>query len=478
MRFSEVLIMRTLVHFARFSRVLARLCALMILASCFAVSGARAAAAESAKPNFVVFLADDLGYSDVPWHGSKYSMPHLDALSKQSLRLDAHYVHPMCSPTRAAFLSGRYASRFGCLGAQNERVYPFDQVTLAGALRSVGYATAITGKWHLGSRPDWGPNKFGFDESYGSLAGGVGPYAHRYKLGPYTETWHRNCELIQEEGHVTDLIAREAVKFVEKQSGEKPFFLYVPFTAVHIPITEPQEWLDKNKQFADEGERLHAACASHMDDAIGRVLAALDKRGLSDNTFVMFFSDNGGHDRSGNIDQRYPGEYPDVKVAGHNTPLRGFKSSINEGGIRSATLVRWPGHVKPGTQSDAPVHAADWMPTLTKIAGYQPAADLAWDGVDIGALLVGESTATPAREIYCLAPGGRGEMLRKGDWKLIVDRKGTIELYNLAADIGETKNLADEQPERVAQLRERLTAAAARNNDRITEETKGKTKGE
>ncbi|HEY5311592.1 MAG TPA: sulfatase-like hydrolase/transferase, partial [Pirellulales bacterium] len=214
---------------------------------------APALAAEVAhRPNILIILADDLGWRDVPWHGSRYAMPHLDALAKQSLRLEAHYAYPMCSPTRAALLSGRYASRFGCVGAQNARVYPFDTITLAAALKSVGYTTALTGKWHLGSLPEWGPNKFGFDHAYGSLAGGVGPYDHRYKTGPYTRTWHRNGQRIEEPGHVTDLIAHEAEQFVRRQHPG-PFFLYLPFTAIHIPMKEPQAWLDKNPGIVDPG---------------------------------------------------------------------------------------------------------------------------------------------------------------------------------------------------------------------------------
>src|SRR6266567_8291918 len=163
-------------------------------------------------PNIVLFLADDLGWADVPWHGSPYKMPNLAALAQQSVRLESHYVHPMCSPTRAALMTGRYASRFGVTAAQNARALPWNTVTLATALKSAGYETAITGKWHLGSLPDQGPQKFGFDHGYGSLAGGCGPLNHRYKEGEFTQTWHRNGQLVEEEGHVTDLIAREATQ--------------------------------------------------------------------------------------------------------------------------------------------------------------------------------------------------------------------------------------------------------------------------
>src|SRR3990172_7279849 len=182
-------------------------------------------AAEAKQPNFVVIVADDLGWNDVGWHGGRLQTPHLDRLRREGLELDQHYVSPMCSPTRAALLSGRYASRFGVTSAQNQRVFPFDTLTLPPPLKQAGYETALVGKWHLGSLPDWGPARFGFDHSYGSLAGGCGPYNHKYKKGPYTDTWHRNGQPICEEGHVTDLIADEAVRWIETRSA-RPFFLY------------------------------------------------------------------------------------------------------------------------------------------------------------------------------------------------------------------------------------------------------------
>src|SRR6185312_10011143 len=239
--------------------------------------------AQTKQPNIVLFLADDLGWADVPWHGSQYKMPNLAALADKSLKLESHYVHPMCSPTRAAFMTGRYASRFGVTGAQNPRCLPWNTVTLASALKAAGYETAITGKWHLGSKPEEGPQKFGFDHGYGSLAGGCGPLDHRYKEGEFTRTWHRDGQLIDEEGHVTDLIAREAVQWLETRDGDKPFFLYVPFTAIHVPMVEPEKWHKLNAHLTDPGQQLRAACASHMDEAVGQILAVLDRKQLRKN---------------------------------------------------------------------------------------------------------------------------------------------------------------------------------------------------
>ena len=204
----------------------------------------QSAAAENNRPNIVILVADDLGWADVGYHGSSIRTPNIDQLQSRGVELDFHYVAPMCTPTRAALLTGRYWSRFGNTKPSNERVLPWDTMTLARGLQGADYRTAISGKWHLGSKPEWGPRKFGFDQFYGSLAGGINPWNHLYKHGPYTKTWHRNDELIEEEGHVTDLLTSEAVRFI-KEKKKEPFFLYVPFTAVHTPFDEPPKWLGR-----------------------------------------------------------------------------------------------------------------------------------------------------------------------------------------------------------------------------------------
>ena len=424
----------------------------------------------AARPNIVLFLADDLGWADVPWHSSPCKMPHLARLASEGVRLEAHYVHPMCSPTRAALLTGRYASRFGVTAAQNQRALPWNTMTLAVALRSVGYETAIAGKWHLGSRPEEGPQKFGFDHSYGSLAGGCGPFNHRYKEGPFSHTWHRQDRLIEEEGHVTDLIAREAVQWV-KQRGDKPFFLYVPFTAIHVPIQEPERWLEVNAHLDDPAQRLRGACASHMDDAIGQVLKALQQQNLRQNTLVIFLSDNGAHAPSSNQGGPYPGDYGDLKVGNDNRPWRGHKSGLYEGGIRTPGIVHFPARLHPG-EIHVPLHAVDWMPTLCTIAGAKIAGDPDWDGTDIWPVLSGREKSPPARTIYSAAPGFRAQMVRHGNWKLVISansgkRAVSEELFDLAADPAESKNLALERPDVLAEMKGRLAEIAARDRDSI-----------
>jgi len=417
----------------------------------------------AAKPNFVVIVADDLGWADVGWHGGKFKTPNLDRLCREGVDLDQHYVSPMCSPTRAALLSGRYASRFGCTAAQAERVYAFGTVTLASALKEAGYDTAITGKWHLGSDPEWGPQNFGFDHSYGSLGGGVGPYDHHYKQGPYTETWHRNGKRINEEGHVTDLIASEAVKWLDAR-GEKPFLLYVPFTAVHIPIKEPQRWLDLYRDIAEPDRREYAACVSHMDDAVGKIVAALDRTGKRDNTMIVFFSDNGGT-QARNDDPQYPADnYTPGRAHGNNLPLRGNKTQLYEGGIRVTAFANWPGKLKPG-RFIAPLHAVDWMPTLCALGGANPKGDLKWDGRDVWPWLSGSTKPEP-RALYWAGTRFQTAAVRDGDWKLFLTRKSDkAELFNLASDPFEKEDLAAKESERVQRLRTLLEQLAARDND-------------
>jgi arylsulfatase A-like enzyme len=251
-------------------------------------------ASAAPKPDIVFIIADDLGWADVAFNGGNAPTPHLDKLAREGVELTQHYVAPVCSPTRAGLLTGRCWSRFGVTTPTNNRALPWDTITLPRALKAAGYDTCLTGKWHLGSLPEQGPNHFGFDHSHGSLAGGVSPWNHRYKQGPFSVTWHRNETLIEEEGHVTDLIAAEAADWIASR-GEAPFFLYVPFTAVHLPVKEPAEWVARvPAAITGEVARHYAASVMHLDDAVGRIVTALEKKGRLENTLLVFTSDNGG----------------------------------------------------------------------------------------------------------------------------------------------------------------------------------------
>lgn len=423
------------------------------------------------RPNVVFIMADDLGWADVAFHGGNAPTPNLDRLARDGVELTQHYVAPVCSPTRSGLLTGRCWSRFGVTSPQNERALPWDTVTLPKALKSMGYATCLTGKWHLGSKPEWGPLHFGFDYGYGSLAGGVGPWNHRYKEGPFTITWHRNEKLIEEAGHVTDLIANEAIGWLEKNS-KGPFFLYVPFTAVHLPIKEPEEYLQRvPANIHGDVPRQYAACVMHLDDAVGRIEAALDKTGQRENTLLVFTSDNGGSTAENN-DTKYPLDtYPAGKLVGNNTPLRGQKGQLYEGGIRVPAIVSWPGRLKPGKR-DTPVHITDWMPTFCSLAGYSASSDLKWDGADLRPLLTNEGQL-PQRPLYWVAPGWRSRAVRLGDWKLIVsgereNRQG--ELFNLAKDPQEATNLAGQEFGKLKELNATMDQIAERDRDSLAKD--------
>lgn len=423
----------------------------------------------AAPPNIVFIMADDLGWADVAFHGGSAPTPHLDKLAAEGVELEQHYVAPVCSPTRVSLMTGRFWSRFGVTSPHSERAMPEDTITLARALKAAGYDTCITGKWHLGSKPEWGPNHYGFDHAYGSLGGGVGPYNHRYKEGPYTRTWHRNGELIEETGHVTDLVTNEAIQWLEKR-GSKPFFLYMPHPAVHLPIKEPDPWLDKvPNSVQGEVARHYAACVMHLDDAVGRVIAALEKLGKRGNTLLVFTSDNGGSTAENN-DTKYPDDhYPQGRLPGNNLPLRGKKGDLHEGGIRVPTIVSWPSQLRPG-KINTPLHIADWMPTFCTLAGWRApeGTDLKWDGRDILPVLTGRLKNPGPRPLYWTAPSFRASALRFGDLKLIVTGKGaqeTVELFDLAEDPNEEKNLAAVQVEKVAELRNLMTQVARNDRD-------------
>lgn len=420
------------------------------------------------RPNIVFLIADDLGWRDVAFHGGSAPTPHLDQLLTGGLELTQHYVAPVCSPTRCGLLTGRYWSRFGITTPTNELALPPDTMTLPRALRHVGYDTCLAGKWHLGSLPQWGPNHFGFDHSYGSLAGGISPWNHRYKKGIYSRTWHRNHKLIEETGHVTDLLTREAIGWIESR-GDRPFFLYVPFTAVHLPLKEPKEWLARvPDQITGDVPRHYAASIMHLDDAVGQIIAALDRQGFRRNTLVVFTSDNGGSTAENN-DLKYPDDNcPNGRLPGNNLPLRGKKGDVYEGGTRVPTIVSWPGVLTAGKINTA-LQIVDWMPTFCSLAGYQPDRPLKWDGMNLMPLLTGEA-ALPVRSLYTAGPRWRAMSLRRGDWKLIVheaDRGNRSELYHLGEDEGETRNRAGTNPDQLRILSQALQQARANDRDAV-----------
>lgn len=441
---------------------------MLIALACAGVVGCQAAIAAEVpkKPNVLFVVADDLGWKDVGWHGGRNKTPHMDRLVCTGLELDQHYVQPVCTPTRTALLSGRVPSRFGPHSQfpSNLRALPPGTETPASALRSAGYFTAMCGKWHLGSRPEWGPNQYGFSESYGSLTGAADPWGRGYRRGPYEQTWHRNGQRLDESGNTTELIAAQAEAWI--RAKREPWFVYVAFHAVHIPVDAPDEYkrMYEGVRFdtddkRDDSARRFAAFVSQLDAKIGRFVEALDQTGQRDRTLIVFTSDNGGLLKGGNA---YVSRVAETPVLSNNDPLRGQKAQLYEGGIRVPAFANWPGVLAPRKVA-APMHATDWFPTLSAAVGWKPPRDLAWDGQNMWPVLA-QGAAAASRLIYI--PLGEASALRDGDWKLI-ERRGKKpprhELFNLAADPGEAKDLAAAEPQKVQAMA--ATLAKLRQSD-------------
>lgn len=437
-----------------------------------AAGGARAADESSKeRPNILLIVADDLGWSDVGWHGGFGKTPHLDQLVRAGVELERHYVQPVCTPTRVALLTGRYPGRFGphAIAPSNRRALPPGTATLASVLKTAGYATFQTGKWHLGSRPEWGPNHYGFDHSYGTLTGAADPWTHKYRYGPYEDTWHRDGERLDEKGNATELVAAEAVRRIrdgadlrDAAGDRRPWFLYAAFHAVHTPVDAPESF----KRLYD-GVRFHADPAKHdsrlrmaamvsqLDAKVGEMVAALDETGQRQNTLVVFTSDNGGIE---SLKNAYVGDVPDSPLNSENAPLRGQKNTLWEGGVRVCAFANWPGMLAPGT-CPAVIHAADWLPTLTGLLELEQGQSLGWDGIDRWAAITGTGPAARSQPLCIVHSSGRAmyESNEDGDWKLIVRKQGPAELYDLAADPFEEHDRSAEHPDMVV----RLTALAA-----------------
>jgi len=404
---------------------------------------------EGERPNILLIVADDTGWNDIGYHNPKIITPNIDMLCSEGVELDNFYVYPTCSPTRAALLTGRYASRFGIaqpIAMTSKKVLPTDVITLPGLLRENGYSTAITGKWHLGLRPESGPLQYGFDYTYGFLHGQIDQETHRYKNGDMS--WHRMDKFIDEPGHATDLITEEAISYITgKRDKSKPFFIYVPYSVPHYPVQESEEWVELYKDvFEEESRQLFAASMTHMDDGIGKLIATLEKEGLRKNTLVVFMSDNGGQLKWIPTFEYQMAHGPYEKL-GDNSPLRGSKTEVYEGGIRVPALFNWPGVLAPSKNQDL-IKVTDLFATLASVAGVSKFEGLNLDGQNIWSSLSGKESLG-ARELFLRT--NKSLAYRKGDWKLIHHApsldSAKNELFNIATDPHEKLDLMNEHPE-------------------------------
>lgn len=404
-------------------------------------------AAVVSKPNILFIVGDDMGYADVGFHGCMdIPTQNLDALAASGVRFTSGYVTgPYCSPTRAALLTGRYQNRFGHEfnpGGGGNHGMPTNQVTIAQRLQAAGYRTALVGKWHLGAAEEMRPPKRGFDEFFGFLGG-----AHSY-FKP--EGFLRGHEPVREMDYSTDAFAREAISFIERHK-DRPWFLYLSFNAVHTPMDATKERLARFSHITDPRRRTHNAMMLAMDEAIGVVLKKLAATGQDKNTLVAFISDNGGPTMRG------------VSVNGsRNEPLRGSKRTTLEGGIRVPFVISWPGRIKPGVFQQ-PVIQLDLTATALALAKVEALPNGVLEGVNLLPFVTGEKSGAPHEALYWRF--GKQMAIRSGDWKLVqydlnadtltgARNQGVTapRLYNLASDIGETKDLAAENPDRVKQL--------------------------
>ncbi len=410
------------------------------------------------RPSFVVILADDLGYADIAAYGSQRNdTPHLDRMAAEGLRFtDFHSNGPMCTPTRAALLTGQYPQRFGedfesALSGIDDyhRGLPHSVRTVAEALSEAGYATAMFGKWHLGYKPPFMPLDQGFQEFRGLGSGDGDHHSHIDRSG--RKDWWHNSEIEMEAGYSVDLITDHSVDFI-KANRDRPFFLYVAHLAIHFPWQGPED-----PAYRVEGRNYHNltklgqldsldvsgyvnGMVEAVDSSAGEILEALEASGLAERTLVIFTSDNGGY-------LTYQGGYRNVS---ENGPLRGQKTDMYEGGHRVPAIAWWPGRVLPGT-TDELTATFDIFPTFASLAGIDPGSKL--DGVDLGPVLFHRQPLPPRTLFWRMRTA---TAVRKGSWKLVRHGETPPELYNLSEDLGETIDLAEARPQVVSELSEEL----------------------
>ncbi len=408
------------------------------------------------KPNIVVLFSDDGGYADFGFQENVSAdmaklTPNIDSIARDGVYFKQAYVTGcVCSPSRAGLMTGRYQQRFGhdCnLPVAYNGGLPLSETMLALRLKSIGYHTGLIGKWHLGYPKDYQPNSRGFDYFHGLLQG-ARKY-HPYDTVTDEQAIRINNKLTEEYGYVTDRLGDAACEYID-DNKDKSFFLFVSFTAPHSPL-EPREGYEKEERLShikDAKRKKYAGLITAMDDNVGKILEKLNEHDLADNTLVIFTNDNGG-----------PGPN---KTMANNYPLRGFKGGLYEGGIRIPWAMRLPGMISPGSVVDTPIITLDITPTIFDLAGAEINNDWQLDGNSLVPLLRGDTSDLAERTFYWRRNGSGNQIaIRDGNWKLIIQRRdpqASPELFNLQSDVGESEDLAAEQPEVVSKLMDMLTS--------------------
>jgi uncharacterized sulfatase len=425
-------------------------------------------------PNIVFILADDLGWADLPAYGNTFNeAPNIDKLAEAGMRYtNAYAACPVCSPTRASIQSGQYPARVGVIDFITGHWRPYEEVivpqnrtqylpseieTIAESLKKAGYSTGYFGKWHLGSSPETSPGSQGYDKVHVYTGGG---FNHpRFNPAPKKEY----------KGRLSEILTEMSIGFMEENNPAKtgnPFFLFLAHYDVHVQLDADKELINKylNKKRINNypGNAVYAAMIEHVDNSVGRIMQKLKDLGLEENTIVIFFSDNGGligrYDRIPLLAKNslhYYKNSPLKYIATSNAPLRAEKGTVYEGGIREPLIMKWPGNIEPGTESEAIVTSVDFYPTFLELAGAEKPGQLL-DGKSILPELL-ENKYNPERAIFWHYPVYHHDVpasaVRKGDWKLIENLvTGELNLYNLYADISEAMDLSELYPEKTAEL--------------------------
>ncbi len=418
--------------------------AAITLISCFNSFGKGELKSEKSanRPNIVIILADDQGNADAGYQRTpaEVSTPAIDKLASEGVIFTNGYASAyVCAPTRAGLLTGRYQQRFGFFTAADSREgLPLSEITLADLLQKEGYKTGVFGKWHVGLKEPYHPLSRGFNEFYGFLGHGAHDYFDltcKENGDDFHQCIYRNNETINDTGYLTDNLAREACSFIEKQAEEEdPFFLYLPFNAVHFPLQAPEEDI-KKFDTGNKDRDIMLAMLHRMDIAIGNVIKSLKDEGVYENTLIFYFSDNGGA----------------KKVSANNLPFRDYKQSVYEGGLRVPFIISWPDKLKHSVCNE-PVISLDIMPTICAALNIELPKDRVYDGKDIFPAIRGEIKEPLHPELFW--DGNQNKWaLRMGDWKLVSPKSGVFELYNLKDDLGEKNNLAKQYPERTTAMK-------------------------
>ncbi len=395
------------------------------------------------KPNIIIILADDIGYGDLGVYGCKdIPTPGIDSIARNGILFKNAYVSsPLCSPTRAGLMTGRYQQRFGYEfnvgpppGSLRQQVgLPLEETTLAETLREKGYSTGIIGKWHLGMLKKYNPLRHGFDSFFGFMHGDHKYFDERNNFNPIL----RNYSPLKENEYLTDAFTREALKFIDN-TKEKPFFLYLPYSAGHTPLQAPEKYLKRFEYIKNKKRRIYAAMISAMDDGVKLILKKLNDNGILENTVIFFLNDNGG---------------PIVSNASRNYPLRGGKNSLHEGGIRVPYLMQWKGKIPENIEYDGLVSSLDIFPTAVFAAEGIESINKKIDGVNIIPFITNKKNGDPHSMLFWR--GGRHLQyfaVRKGKWKLLLFGNKRKELFDISVDLGEQNNIIEKYPDIALEL--------------------------